>query len=213
MGSPIQFIHYFSLTRKPFKKKIFIPKLNKNSPRFLLFFPSPPDIITRPQVTRMTFEEFAKSVNEAVKNSKPTILIYPLCFITFRPFFRRDEEIARKMPSKFFPNYEILGIIPGHIAHRIPRLFPPCCPRCIVKHGSMPADKRKFGIQSSFDGLGARRPNLWPVYVTGDARKRFSNGKFMETGTGYNSLLVTSLPGNGRKSKMFHVRAIQTSAI
>lgn len=148
------------------KKKIFIPKLNKNSPRFLLFFPSPhtqcspPDIITRPQVTRMTFEEFAKSVNEAVKNSKPTILIYPPCFITFRPFFRRDEEIARKMPSKFFPNYEILGIIPGHIAHRIPRLFPPCCPRCIVKHGSMPADKRKFGIQSSFDGLGARRPIL-----------------------------------------------------
>lgn len=109
---------------------------------------------------RMTFEEFAKSVNEAVKNSKPTILIYPPPrFITFRPRFAVPPAMKKsreKCRPNFFLNYEILRIIPGRAqAGESPSPRPlvstACCPRCIVKHGSMPADKRKFGIQSTFD--------------------------------------------------------------
>lgn len=81
---------------------------------------------------RMTFEEFAKSVNEAVKNSKPTILIYPPPrFITFRPRFAVPPAMKKsreKCRPNFFLNYEILRIIPGCAQageSPSPRLFPP----------------------------------------------------------------------------------------
>lgn len=42
MGSPMQFIHYFSLTRKPFKKKFLFPNWIKIPPVFYFFSPPLP---------------------------------------------------------------------------------------------------------------------------------------------------------------------------
>lgn len=125
---------------------------------------------------------------------------------------RRVEESARTR-SNSKKSCEILKII---WRQRLESLFGAgpfsawtCCAvraDANSKHGSMPTNKRKFGIQSTFDGVG-RKGGVWltfdrPVYVTGqDARGNVNDSPMVNSCERSAAVCAYNLVvGNGRRN-------------